>query len=182
MSVHAGLAYGMPVRPDLLVQGLRRFRHALPTLHALRLCHRFGRGPQAHVFKLPVEIVLQIEQIIIKGTLERDDGPELAFRCYERRCDPIDHFLDEDLEEAMENARDALEHELYETCANETRTSAGHWNIVRCPKCGAAFQELMNEWAEHTHLVEELCEEQDVVWEQTISQRPEGAFAPFDKV
>lgn len=57
----------VPVRPDQLGGRLDAFQKILPALHALRMCHRFGRGPDVHVTKLPVEIEQIIEELVVKS-------------------------------------------------------------------------------------------------------------------
>ena len=60
----AGIAWGVPVRPDLLGERLQAYRETLPMLTALRLCHRFGTGSNVYITKLPNEVEQAIENII----------------------------------------------------------------------------------------------------------------------
>ncbi|EMF17458.1 uncharacterized protein SEPMUDRAFT_57899 [Sphaerulina musiva SO2202] len=91
----AGLAWATPVRPDELGQRLEHYAGVLPTLKGLRLCHRFGQGQDAHVTRLPVEVELAIEAIIIQDKQSPSQhGREKwadKFRHYEGRCSPTDH-------------------------------------------------------------------------------------------
>ncbi|KAM0719713.1 hypothetical protein Q7P37_003846 [Cladosporium fusiforme] len=65
------------------------------TINALRLCHRFGRGPDVHVSKLPRELELAIEQLIITEVRNATLGEWVpGFRCLEGRCAPVDHFYE----------------------------------------------------------------------------------------
>lgn len=83
------------MRPDELGQRLEHYAGVLPTLKGLRLCHRFGQGQDAHVTRLPVELELAIEAIIIqdKQSPSKHGREKWAdkFRHYEGRCSPTDH-------------------------------------------------------------------------------------------
>ena len=74
----AGLAWGVPVRPDLLGRSLEAYDKCLPVLTALRLCYRFGKGSNAGITKLPVEIVVAIEHLILVDGKVRVCGSSMA--------------------------------------------------------------------------------------------------------
>ena len=62
-------------------------------IHALRLCNRFGKGKDAHVHKLPTEVISIIEDIIVSSTCEEiseiwDD----SIACFEDRCPSFDEY------------------------------------------------------------------------------------------
>lgn len=74
---------------------------ALPTLQALRMCHRFGRGPDVYVTKLPVEIEQRVEEMVVGSSSTIDYEPwsllstwEDQFECFESRCEPMSHLVD----------------------------------------------------------------------------------------
>ncbi|KAF2723993.1 hypothetical protein K431DRAFT_310345 [Polychaeton citri CBS 116435] len=105
MEIATRLAWSMPVRPDLLGESLQAFDESLPTLLMLRLCHSYGRGPQAFVTRLPSEVVALIEHEIfiarrtkIREEVDEDLMPENPwielFSCFESRCQPVDHMDD----------------------------------------------------------------------------------------
>lgn len=87
------LTQAVPIRADLLGARLAAYVLLLPTITALRLCNRFGKGPQATVAKLPVELLNEIEKYLIE-----DKRAQLyeewfsQFKCYETQCSPADHF------------------------------------------------------------------------------------------
>jgi hypothetical protein len=91
----------MPVRIDKAGAHLEAYIETLPTINALRLCSRFGSGPQCHVSKLPVELVKTIERFIVEPV--REEKLYLwstPYRCFELRCDIIDdHFTREEQHE-----------------------------------------------------------------------------------
>ncbi|SMR45063.1 unnamed protein product [Zymoseptoria tritici ST99CH_3D1] len=99
ISLTASLAWVAPVRPDKLGPHLKAFEETVPVLHALRLCHRFGKGPDVHITKLPAELELIIEELCLHPTwcrataFEHFDW-EADFRCFESRCSPLSHMGD----------------------------------------------------------------------------------------
>ncbi|SMQ46542.1 unnamed protein product [Zymoseptoria tritici ST99CH_3D7] len=100
LYVTAGLTWAMPVRPDKLGANLMAFEQAVPELRALRLCHRFGKGPNVHITKLPAELELLVEGFCLeprtgKGRRHRGHHAmdwEYDFRCFESRCSPLMHM------------------------------------------------------------------------------------------
>ncbi|KAK4507138.1 hypothetical protein PRZ48_000872 [Zasmidium cellare] len=127
ITITAGLALAVPVKPDLLGERLEAYSKVVPVLRALRLCHRFGKGPKVHVSKLPAEIELVIEGLIIKH--EQDEnrwGSEWsrAFAHYEGRCEPMSH-----LEDCWSPLADGVDVEYCETCEE------GFYGVVKsCEK------------------------------------------------
>ena len=43
-------------------QSLEAYINLLPTMNALRMCHRYGRGPNAAIARLPTELITYIEE------------------------------------------------------------------------------------------------------------------------
>ncbi|TKA83210.1 hypothetical protein B0A55_00658 [Friedmanniomyces simplex] len=91
----------VPVRSDELGDRMDRFTQTLPQLHALRLCPRFGEGPDVHITKLPVEVVEAIEELVTEAWSSFDarhwqmlGGWSEQFACFEHRCAPMDHLPD----------------------------------------------------------------------------------------
>lgn len=91
----------VPVQPELLGEHLDAFIATLPKIHALRMCHRFGRGVDVHVTKLPVEIEQAIEELIVESwdSFDPDTWSPLGtwdeqFECFESRCEPMGHLMD----------------------------------------------------------------------------------------
>jgi hypothetical protein len=61
----------------------------LPSIIALRLCNKFGKGPECHIRKLPTELFDVIEQLVVKP--ERKKRLVLwsqLLRCYTGQCNP----------------------------------------------------------------------------------------------
>lgn len=83
---------------DKLGAHLEAYIQTLPTIIALRLCGRFGTGPQCHIYKLPVELISAIEPFIVEPAravaLETWSS---HYRCFEVKCDMVDdHFTHEE--------------------------------------------------------------------------------------
>ena len=72
--VNGGLAWGVPVQADML--GEEAYEQVQPTLQALRLCLRFGKGSEVYVTKLPKEIEELIEETLLEDQVAnlRVDG------------------------------------------------------------------------------------------------------------
>ena len=184
--IDAGLAWGVPVRPDLLGEHLEAYKKSLPTINTLRLCQRFGQGPGATITKLPVEILLAIEKIIFENTRSaiREDwvwpptGWVHSFCHYEGRCEPSDHDTGENTP-------------LYETAADDCRDEfcdkckAGETYHFECDVgCDDLVRTKINEylWDADSGWCQQECYDLRAQWVEMIDQKPRGNFVKFDKV
>lgn len=87
------LTLALPVRVTQLVAHLEAYREALPALDTLRACSRFGKGPQCHINKLPVELVQRIAHYcILPARKEKSMGWVGRLFCYQDECEILDHF------------------------------------------------------------------------------------------
>lgn len=138
----------MPVRPDILGERLQAYFKVVPTLHTLRLCHRFGKGPHVHITKLPAEIELAIEKlIIVSSQRECYGGWKSAFLHYEGRCAPMDHL--EDVysplsDQASDHAvlcASCLDQQHYYFCTEECETRCKPENINKCWTCSQTLDD-----------------------------------------
>ncbi|RMX99084.1 hypothetical protein D0867_12225 [Hortaea werneckii] len=91
----AGLAWAVPVRPDTLGAHLEAYAVGVPAITALRLCHRFGTGPAAHITRLPRELVFLIEEYVHAANWHLRSKPDCewrsSFTCFQARCEPRKH-------------------------------------------------------------------------------------------
>jgi hypothetical protein len=115
-TLDAVLTLALPVNAAQLVANLQTYLDTLPALNALRACNRFGKGPQCHITKLPVELVQSVANYYILPVRE-----ELArqcnsqFRCFEDKCSLRDHRTREDMLEMHYRYVDFCEcEELYD--------------------------------------------------------------------
>ncbi|CAK3985677.1 Hypothetical predicted protein [Lecanosticta acicola] len=192
-STRVTVALATPVRPDILGQRLEDYEKVIPTLRTLRLCHRFGRGTDVHVTKLPAELELAIEACVVRSSQHFYSERIRAFRHYEGRCAPMDHLPDcaspledqvgdQDLEKC-ENCED-----IYwepENCKNICDSTSEDlcWYCSQQPdpqNCGRtcmakqrhAMNALASDW---DYDMRDPCAELD--WGRMIDSSPSGAFA-----
>lgn len=194
----------MPVQPDDLGLRLEAYLAVVPILHTLRLCHRFRKGPDVRVTKLPAELVLDIESLIIKDKQIRPwylSNWKSAFMHFESRCHPMFHLEDcyspfddgasyhvdlcascsegdrECTWECEKGCQDDIEDPCW-TCAQEMDPD----NCVRT--CDAEYDYHMGRgahemgWRESMSTLEQDCEG----WKKLIDQSEDGNFAKFDRV
>jgi len=166
------------VKPDELITRIDSYTRIEPKLQVLRLAHRFGRGPQAHITKLPLEIEQAIEDLIIKAEFSCYDQKyrkyhdiRAEFACYESRCAPSHHCED------LAKVEDAA-HELVQLCGTCADDEAGFWGDMcnkRCNKdtptpCNTCKIELGDEDCERScrglwqEIVEDSCMRSDDRW------------------
>jgi hypothetical protein len=86
------------VRVEKLGAHLEAYIQTLPTILVLRLCARFGIGPQCHVGRLPAELISTIGSFIIEpARVEALDTWSREFKCFDIKCDTMDdHFTQEE--------------------------------------------------------------------------------------
>lgn len=82
------------MRIDKLGAHLEAYIETFPTIIALRLCGRYGTGPQCHINKLPVELINAIETFVVDSArVEALETWSSEYKCFEVRCDLVDdHF------------------------------------------------------------------------------------------
>jgi hypothetical protein len=171
--ISAGLAWAVPVKPDELGASLEAYKKILPSLMALRLCHRFGKGEAAHVTKLPPEILHHIESMMFDP---RYAGPwEEYFQHYEGRCEPLDHIYDD----ARLDMLDKFQDHLCAECQERGEDYSDCWD------CYDERTELANDYmmadCEFGLGGKEGCYRS--TWEDMIDQKqPKGHFVQYDEV
>ena len=69
-TLNASVAWSLPVPVEVLGAHLQAYitlhEAKKGTINTLRLCHRFGKGPDATITRLPAELVLQIEGYLME--------------------------------------------------------------------------------------------------------------------
>lgn len=179
-TASGGLAWGVPVRPDKLIEHLDVFNHALPSLKALRLCHRFGKGSNVHITKLPIEIEQAIEALIFDSKVEPFLHPHSifqAFQHFEGRCQPSDHVYDDRYLDLRDDAYAEIRRKLCKQCKKD------QFHLYDCLEdCYSKVQEHMNEMCCDGDMEWEdfFCDPARNGWEQLTTN--EVKFAPFQKV
>lgn len=97
-TLDATFTWAVPVNAAQLAAHVESHILKLPVVNTVRACNRFGKGPQCHINRLPVELV----QRIIHYYLSEDRETRLEecvklLRCYEDTCTVFDHYSREDL-------------------------------------------------------------------------------------
>ncbi|KAK5007126.1 hypothetical protein LTR16_005966, partial [Cryomyces antarcticus] len=102
LTATTGIAWGIPVDIVRLGAHLEAYLQMNPTIAALRLSHRFGKGSEVHVTTLPTEIIGMIEEELIMQPrrLAHSSWSE-AIRCFQETCRPRDHFTKEQFQDIM---------------------------------------------------------------------------------
>lgn len=86
------------MRIDKLGAHLEAYIQILPTILALRICGKFGTGPQCHINKLPVELIGAIEKFVVEpARVEALETWSSEYKCFEVKCDIVDdHYTHSD--------------------------------------------------------------------------------------
>ena len=177
--IKAGIVWAMPVKPDLLGRQIEAYAAALPALNSLRLCHRFGHGPNVNITKLPAEIMLIIEDEVFAHHCQGTGWGEWeeAFQHYESRCAPIDHLFDDRPLDFMDDMRDENSDELCESCKEVTTF------YLECKGCHDLIERRANEClCDSSDWRYQMCEEERAGWLKMIDQRPGGKFEKYDQL
>lgn len=177
-TTSGGITWAVPLRPDDLCQHLQAYKEALPVLTALRLCHRFGKGKDVHVNRLPVEIEQAIEDIIFDTKLSYSPY-RAAFEHFESRCAPVDH-LTGGYDDIFEDAYADMHEALCEKCQADEESEISD---ECCGDCLAEIHEVINErMCDDGDWKYDCCEMECDTWRSLISQHANGKFAPYGKV
>ena len=92
-SQYSNSRRAIPVKLSQLIAHLEAYQETKATINTLRLCNRFGRGTNAKITDLPIDLVKSIEHEILRGPRARGfEHWERAQGCGENRCDPLAHF------------------------------------------------------------------------------------------
>lgn len=94
-SLDVTLAWSVPVPVEILGAHLQAYVLLQPAIRMIRLCNRFGKGPQAAITKLPIEIVTEIEAYLSEHEREEQrHNWKTDFTCFQGLCSPLDHMSD----------------------------------------------------------------------------------------
>ncbi|KAK3650346.1 hypothetical protein LTR56_006322 [Elasticomyces elasticus] len=198
-TLRAGLAWGTPVKPDQLLTHLAAYKRTLPALQAIRLAHRFGTGPQVHITKLPVEMLLLIEDFVIEAQRQRwDPYIESELDCFESKCEPRHHWVEEDdlwdyagpLTQCQpceeEVTKGSYSHKNCDTrCTKDTAEpcetcSDGGMGAENCERnCHAKWEDSVNRVAQESEYNYECHEERKGSWLARINKTE---FLPYEKM
>ncbi|KAI7374634.1 hypothetical protein KC336_g20167 [Hortaea werneckii] len=92
-SIDATVAWAVPVPVEVLGAHLEAYVNLQPTINTLRMCHRFGKGEDVAITRLPVELLSEVEDILMEEERRKTrEEWETDFRCFQLHCDPSDHY------------------------------------------------------------------------------------------
>jgi hypothetical protein len=99
--------WAIPVDAAQLVAHVEAYIRTLPVVNTVRACNRFGKGPQCHIRKLPVELVQNILDYHVSAMRKRKRKKCVKLlRCYEDSCTIFDHYSRKYLREMYWDLRD----------------------------------------------------------------------------
>ena len=86
----------LPVCAAQLGAHLEAYLDMLPSVNALRACYRFGKGPECHIRKVPVELVQTIAHYCILPICEEKlNRWKSCLNCFEDNCELTSHYSKE---------------------------------------------------------------------------------------
>jgi hypothetical protein len=101
-----------PVSAAQLGAHLEAYLDTLPAMNALRACHRFGKGSQCHIRKIPAELVQTVAQYyILPVRKEKLNRWQECLECFENACE-IAHYYSK--EQALADYHEVREMDLFE--------------------------------------------------------------------
>lgn len=87
------------MRIEKLGAHLEAYVDTLPVITSLRLCHRYGKGANSYIYKLPIELVGIIEQFVVEPEREKHLATwSKEPKCRNKECKMHDHFTPEEHE------------------------------------------------------------------------------------
>ena len=113
-KLDATLTLALPVNAAQLAAHLQAYTDTLPALNALRACNRFGKGPQCHINKLPIELVQSIARYCVLPVREKHAALCTSqLHCYEDSCslfaDDLKEYLLEVHDDKVDNSPGACQ-------------------------------------------------------------------------
>ena len=100
MKADSIIAWVLSVSGTALGANLQTYLGLLPILNRLRLCHRYGQGPDVAINRLPVEIIDQIEEHLVRDARSHYLTEwEKDAQCFQYTCQAHCHFTEEELDE-----------------------------------------------------------------------------------
>jgi len=90
---HFQTTWAFPVSITKLGAHLEAYAKGSSAILTLRLCHRFGQGPEVRINKLSLELVGMIEEEFLLPQREASYSEwDKAAKCWEGRCTRTDHM------------------------------------------------------------------------------------------
>ncbi|KAI6794798.1 hypothetical protein KC363_g8421 [Hortaea werneckii] len=97
-SFNTTVAWAVPVKVEVLGAHLEAYINLQPIINTLRMCHRFGKGDNVAVTRLPVELLSEVEEYLVARERRKTRKAWNAdFRCFQLKCQKRDHFSEPEL-------------------------------------------------------------------------------------
>ncbi|KAF2093217.1 hypothetical protein NA57DRAFT_81554 [Rhizodiscina lignyota] len=158
-SASSAVAWAVPIRMPQLGAHLQAHLEAKPVLNLLRLCHRFGTGPNNHLPKLPQELLdMIIAEYMSDARKEYVKQWNRDFECYEETCRRRDHIPEEEHQDYLDVLGTAV--------GGKSPTSS----------------ELSDQLADIGDPIFDAHYSSLHAWSGRICQHEGGAFAKYDKI
>lgn len=189
------------MRPDTLGAHLEAYAAGVPAITALRLCHRFGTGPEAHITRLPRELVLLIEDYVHAANWHLRSKPDCewrsSFTCFQARCEPQKHEGDWSAYSAvvdsyMRECDHCTKNTMYDNncpyrCADENNRLCPACAQAKGPEacyrtCRVRWESELNQVLRNHAAFFEQHEMNKRTWMDKIRQGPASRFAKYDRV
>ncbi|KAI7461679.1 hypothetical protein KC357_g8677 [Hortaea werneckii] len=98
LSFNTTVAWAVPVKVEVLGAHLEAYINLQPTINTLRMCHRFGKGDNVAITRLPVELLSEVEEYLVARERRKTRKAWNAdFRCFQLKCQKRDHFSESEL-------------------------------------------------------------------------------------
>lgn len=128
------LTWATPVNYDDLVPALKAYKQVQPSITALLLCNRFGKGEHCSINSLPRELIDMVIKTLIKEELEKQHEEwQLTKACYIGTCEFLKHMN----QERYQEEKDCYLECLWETCSQ----CDGPTDVVICSHVEEKFNE-----------------------------------------
>lgn len=174
------------------------FEQRIPQLKMLRLCHKFGRGENVHLTRIPPELRLLIEEFILDD-LDHDGYSKWtdSFECIECRCDPVSHIDDKsELEDAAlddgidlcDTCKDAwwYDEKCFNLCKNsktdQCEVCTGEWEGACQRTCASQIRRAENEMLHRSGGWGDEHEDNRQKWRDLICMGPGSLSKRLSKV
>ncbi|KAK4891742.1 hypothetical protein LTR27_009750 [Elasticomyces elasticus] len=106
-TITSRLAYVVQVNAAHLVTHIEAEAQLYPVTETLRLCHVFGTGDDAHITRLPKELVDMIEDEVVAESVstrtQRQEAASKMSECFGQKCSPLEDHASKETQLAIVN-------------------------------------------------------------------------------
>jgi hypothetical protein len=159
----------------------------LPIVTALRLCHRYGKGHNVSITKIPTELLSTIEDLVYEAIRTSVTDWSETFRHFETRCKALDHTHKGDELWRIAEKR-VLNYDFSDrSCSDEPEEDdseedepdddeSDEYDVER-----AVWREAKRMLTYGSEWRYERCIEERAKWEELIAMSTDGNFQQYNK-